>query len=153
MTTVPDQRSESEPGRWDPFRPFEDLYTQMGRLWGSAFGPGPGAGPTRTWAPCTDVSETQDGYLVEIEVPGVRQEDLDVKLTRDELTVRGELKETEREGLFHTRTRHTGQFEYRMNLPQYVKPDEITANLVNGVLTLHLPKAEAAGPRKIEISD
>jgi HSP20 family protein len=148
--TVPAQRPGSQPARWDPFRQFEDLYTQMGRLWESAFSPGAGTGGG--WAPPVDVCETQDAYIVDLDVPGVKREDLDVKLSGDEMIVTGELKETEREGLFRKRTRRTGQFEFRTNLPRYVKADEITANLADGVLTLRIPKAEAEGPRKIEIT-
>lgn len=147
--TVPAQRSGSQPARWDPFRQFEDLYTQMGRLWES-FGSSAGAGGV--WAPPVDVCETEDAYIVDLDVPGVKRDDLDVKHSGDEVIVTGELKETEREGLFRKRTRRTGQFEFRANLPRDVKPDEITANLTDGVLTLRIPKAEVASPRRIEIT-
>jgi HSP20 family protein len=150
MTAVPTQRSERQPARWDPFRQFEDLYTQMGRLWGSAFGPT--AGPGGNWAPLVDVCETEDDYIVDIDVPGVQRQDLDVKLSGNELIVTGELKATEREGLFRKRTRRTGQFEFLTSLPRHVKRDEITASLADGVLTVRIPKAEVAGPRKIEIA-
>jgi HSP20 family protein len=153
MTAAPAKRPEHQPAWWNPFRLFEDLYTQMGRVWEAAFGSGSAAGPAGGWAPCADVCETQDTYVVDIEVPGVKQQDLDVKLSGDELAVMGELKETEREGLFRKRTRRTGQFTYRLSLPRYVKFEDITANLSDGVLTLRIPKAEITGPRKIEIAD
>jgi HSP20 family protein len=151
MTAAPAQRQEHEPARWDPFRPFEDLYSQMGRMWGSTFGSGSAAGRAGGWAPCADLCETQDAYVVDIEVPGVKQHDLDVKLAGNELVVTGELKETEREGLFRTRTRRTGQFAYRLRLPRHANLEEITANLADGVLTMRVPKADVAGPRKIDI--
>jgi HSP20 family protein len=151
--TLPAQRSGRPGSRWDPLREFEDLYTQMGRLWESAFGPGPGAGTVSGWSPLADVCETQDAYVVEIEVPGVKRDDLNVELVGSELLVTGELKETEHEGLFRKRTRRTGTFEYRTSLPQDVQADEIEANLAEGVLTLRIPKAAAARPRKIEIKE
>ncbi|WP_051796044.1 Hsp20/alpha crystallin family protein [Kibdelosporangium aridum] len=68
---------------------------------------------------------------------------------RRRLTITGELKETEREGLFR---RRTGHFEYRTTLPRNVDTDKIDARLASGVLTVRIPKAEAAKPRRIEIS-
>lgn len=150
--TVPTQQSGHQPARWDPFRPLEDLYTQMGRLVGSAFGSGSGHAQGEGWSPLADVCETQDAYTVDIDVPGVKQQDLDVKLSGNELTVTGELKETEHDALFRTRTRRTGQFGYRMRLPRYVNTDKITANLADGVLKVHIPKGEIGGPRNIEIT-
>lgn len=135
--------------RWDPFREFEDVYAQLGRLWESALGT---AAASTGWAPLADVSETDDAYVVEVEVPGVRQDDLNIELVSNELVVTGELKETERQGLVRKRTRRTGQFEYRTALPNDVAPDKIEANLADGVLTIRIPKAEAAKPRQIKIS-
>lgn len=150
--TLPVQRQNRPLARWDPFREFEDLYTQMGRLWESAFGARSGDSATTTgWAPIADVCETEDAYVVEIEVPGVKREDLTVDLVSNELAVTGEVKETEREGLFRRRTRRTGRFEYRTTLPRDVDTDKVDANLADGILTVHIPKAEAAKPRKIEV--
>ncbi|NKE58381.1 Hsp20/alpha crystallin family protein [Lentzea sp. PSKA42] len=149
--TLPAQRPGRQLSRWDPFREFEDLYTQMGRLWDRTFNTDtPTAG---NWSPLADVCETGDSYVVEIDVPGVKREDISVQLTGNDLVVSGELKETEREGMFRRRTRRTGSFEYRTNLPADVRTDDIDAHLHDGVLTLRIPKAEAAQPRKIEIKD
>ncbi|HEY0450483.1 Hsp20/alpha crystallin family protein [Actinophytocola sp.] len=146
---LPAERQNRPLARWDPSREFEDLYTQMGRLWDSAFGPGSGTAPG--WTPLADVSETDDAFIVEVEVPGVRAEDLTVEVVGNELTVTGEMKETERQGLFRKRTRRVGEFEFRTSLPRDVDADNIEANLSDGVLTLRIPKAEAAKPRKIEV--
>ncbi|HEY8373935.1 MAG TPA: Hsp20/alpha crystallin family protein [Pseudonocardiaceae bacterium] len=146
--TTPARRTEGP--WWDPLREFEDLYSRMGRLWESAFG---SASPTvASWAPLADVCETQDAYLVEVDVPGVKQEDLDVELAGTELVVTGELKEVEREGVFRKRTRRTGRFEYRTTLPSDVDAERIEAQLADGVLTLRIPKAEVAKPRRIPIT-
>ncbi len=147
--TSPSRRENRPAARWDPFREFEDLYTQMGRLWESAFGTE--AGVSAGWAPLADVCETEDAYLVEIDVPGVRREDVNVELAGNELRVTGELKETERKGLFHKRTRRTGQFAFHTSLPENVRTDKIEANLADGVLTLRVPKAEPAKSRRIEV--
>lgn len=146
---LPARRPDRPATRWDPLREFEDLYTQLGRLWESALGAEPTGGTG--WAPLADVCETPDAFVVEIDVPGVKRQDLSVEVVGNELTVVGELKETEREGLFRKRTRRTGRFEFRTNLPRDVDADRIEADLAEGVLTLRLPKAEVAKPRKIEI--
>jgi HSP20 family protein len=148
--TSPTERPSRPLTRWDPFREFEDLYTQMGRLWESAFGAG-GPAATAGWAPIADLCETEDAYVAEIEVPGVRREDLTVDLSGNELTVTGVVKESEQEGVVRRRTRRSGRFEYRTTLPRDVDADQVSATLADGVLTVRVPKAEAARPRRIEI--
>jgi HSP20 family protein len=149
--TQPPPRPSGGTGRWDPLREFEDLYTQMGRLWESAFGPNT---PTASaWSPLADLSETDNAYIVEVDVPGVKREDITVDLRDDELAVTGELKETEREGLFRKRTRRTGQFDYRVTLPRNVDADNVDASLADGVLTVRIPKADVAKARRIQITE
>jgi HSP20 family molecular chaperone IbpA len=92
--------------------------------------------------PSADVTETNNAYLVEVELPGVRREDVDVDLDGNELVVTGELKERKREGLFRRRTRRVGNFEYRVRLPGDLQGDKAEASLAYGVLTVYLPKAE-----------
>jgi HSP20 family protein len=135
---------------WDPFREFEDLRGQMGRLMDSVFGRVDGE--TSAWSPLGDVSETADAYLVELDVPGVRREDIDVEMMGNELVITGELKEKERDGRFHHRTRRFGRFGYRTTLPRQVDADKIEATMDNGVLTVRIPKSESVKPRRIEIT-
>ncbi|GAB2971367.1 Hsp20 family protein [Amycolatopsis acidiphila] len=80
------------------------------------------------------------------------REDVAVDLTGNRLAVTGELKAQEREGRFHRRTRRTGKFSYRVPLPRGVDGDKVEAALENGVLTVRVPKAEPAQPRRIEIT-
>jgi HSP20 family protein len=148
--TSPTERPSRPLARWDPFREFEDLYTQMGRLWESAFGSG-GPAAAAGWAPIADLCETEDAYVAEIEVPGVKREDLAVDLTGNELTVTGEVKEAGHEGVVRRRARRSGRFEYRTTLPRDVDAEQVSAALADGVLTVRVPKVEAAKPRKIEI--
>lgn len=148
--------------RWDPFQEFANLHEQFGQLVQSVFGlpaeplfgSGPGrAGSAQVWRPLADISETDDAYLVELDVPGVKRDDITIEATGTELAIRGECKETEKAGLLRTRTRRIGQFEYRTLLPHEVNADAITANLTDGVLTVTVPKSEAVKPRRIEISE
>jgi HSP20 family protein len=106
----------------------------------------------QAWRPLADLSETDDGYLVEVEVPGVKREDISIEVAGNELTISGEFEEKEKVGWFRSRTRRTGRFEYRAVLPQDVDTDRISANLAEGVLTVTVPKAAAATRRRIEIA-
>ncbi|WP_158847848.1 Hsp20/alpha crystallin family protein [Saccharothrix deserti] len=148
--TLPAVRSSGPPGRWDPFREFEDLYREMGRWMDSVTGRLDEG--VRAWSPLADVAETDDAYLVEVELPGVKREDINIDLIGSELAITGELKEKERQGLFRSRTRRTGQFSYRVTLPHDVDADKVEANLADGVLSVRVPKSEAAKPRRIAIS-
>jgi HSP20 family protein len=147
--TLPVQRSGRQTEKRRPFRGVEDLYNEMDRLVQSVFG-GSGDG---TWIPSADVVESDDAYIVEIELPGVRREDVDVELNGNELVVTGEIKEREREGLFRRRTRRVGEFEYRVTLPGDLRTDGVEASLAFGVLTVYVPKAKSTKSSRIEVTD
>lgn len=138
-------------GRWDPFGEFEDLYQRMGQLMDRAFD-GLWQPFGQAWAPAADVTETDDAYVAEVELPGVRKDDISVELAGQELVVGGEHRESGREGRALRRGRRAGGFEYRVMLPGKADPDKITAVLADGVLTVTVPKAENAKPRRIEIT-
>ena len=146
---LPARRSPSPPERWDPFRELEDLHARMGRLMESAW-PG-GAEGGGIWSPLVDIEETDDAWLVEAELPGVKENDINVEVIDSELAISGELKERERKGILRRRTRRTGRFDYRVTLPGEADPERIEASLNEGVLTVRVPKPERARPRRIEI--
>lgn len=79
------------------------------------------------------------------------RDDITVDLAGSELAVTGELTERERRGLFRYRTRRTGRFSYRAWLPRDIEADRVEATLANGVLTVRVPKSEAARPRRIAV--
>lgn len=127
--------------RWDPFRDFDALFDQLSR-WTN----------TMVWSPLADVTETDDAYVIELDLPGVSRDDINIDLTGTELAITGEIKEREHKGLFHRRTRRTGRFAYRVTLPRDVDRDKVDASLSDGVLTVRVPKTESAKPRRITIS-
>ncbi|HTX32405.1 MAG TPA: Hsp20/alpha crystallin family protein [Solirubrobacteraceae bacterium] len=133
--------------RWDPFREFEELQQEMGRLMQSVSPQGDGG----AWVPLADIEETEDAWVVEAELPGVNRGDINVELRNSELFITGEIKERERAGVIRRRTRRKGQFEYRVMLPGPANEDQIEASLNDGVLTVRVPKADAARPRRIEV--
>ncbi|GAA1015790.1 heat-shock protein Hsp20 [Streptomyces sp. F-3] len=133
---------------WSPFRELEELRERMNTLWTHGF-----AGALEdVWSPMVDIEETDDAYLIEIDLPGVKKDDISVEIEGGELAVHGEIKEKERTGVMRSRMRRTGRFDYRTTLPRDIDTDHVQADLSNGVLTLKLPKAEEAKPRRIEIS-
>src|SRR5579875_171096 len=138
-------------GQWDPFGELEDLYQRMGRLMDSALD-GLWQPWGQAWAPAADLSETADAYIAEVELPGVRKDDISVEVTGQELTVTGEYRQAGAGGRVLRRARRAGRFEYRVTLPGQADPDKVTASLAGGVLTVTVPKAEADKPRRIEIT-
>ena len=147
---LPVRRTGATPTAWRPYRGFDDIYSEFDRLVQSLVG---GAGSDGPWLPAADVSETEGAYVVEIELPGVHREDIDVELDGNELVVTGEVKETKREGLLRRRTRRVGNFEYRVTLPGDFKADGVEASLAHGVLTVQVPKAQTTKHSKIEVSE
>jgi HSP20 family protein len=154
MAGLPARRSERAAPqavqRWEPFQELEQMQEQMQRLMQSVWSPG-GSGNGGIWIPVTDIEETEDAWVIEAEVPGVDRDDVNVELRDSELVITGEIKEKERKGILRRRTRKTGQFEYRVTLPGKTDAEHIEANLHDGVLTVRVPKAETAKPRRIEV--
>jgi HSP20 family protein len=144
------QRSASQADRWHPLREFENLYSEMDRFAQSVFGGLTGEG---AWSPAADIVETDSAYIIEVELPGVRREDVDVTLNGNELVVTGEVKERKREGLFRRRTRRVGEFEFRVTLPGHLREGDIEASLAYGVLKLYVPKSESTKSSKISVSE
>ena len=135
--------------RFEPFREFDQLQAQMGELLESALAGAPGEGAP--WIPAVDIEETDDAWIVEAEVPGVRRKDVDVEVRDSELVVSGEIVERERTGILRRRTRRTGRFEYRVVLPEQPDPEGIDATLEDGVLTVRVPKPEQTRRRRVEV--
>lgn len=149
--TKPVRRSSGALQAWDPFREMEDLHGRMDRLMQSAFPAGAGPGTVGAWAPLADIEDTEDAYLVELELPGVDKDDVTVEINDSEIDVHGEIKEKERTGVVRRRARQVGEFDYRASLPPNSDTGQVTAELANGVLTVRVPKAEKARARRIEI--
>jgi HSP20 family protein len=145
--TLPVRRRETASPAWEPWRELEDLYDRMGRLVRASFGDLGAAG----WSPGLDLEETDDAYVAELELPGVKKDDLDVEVAGNQVRVHGEVKERQRTGLLHRQTRRMGVFDYAFTVPGEVDAERIEASLADGVLTIRAPKVEAAKPRRIQI--
>ena len=102
--------------------------------------------------PLLNVWEDDESFSVEAEVPGLSMDALEVYVTDNELTIKGQRKQAEREAVtYHRRERGWGEFSRVLTFPSELDSSKVEASLDNGVLTLRLPKAESVKPRKIEI--
>jgi HSP20 family protein len=103
--------------------------------------------------PLTNLSEDKDNYYVRAELPGVKADELDIQVTANNIAISGERKiAAQEEGArYHRREREAGTFSRMIGLPGDVNTEKVQAKLVNGILTVMVPKAEAAKPRQISI--
>ena len=142
--------------RWEPYRELQTMRQMMDRLLDDDF-----LRPLNLWERggeattglALDVAEKDDAYIVKASLPGVNPEDVEVTLTDNVLTIRGETREDKdiKQESYHLRERRFGSFARSVTLPNAVNADKIEAVNENGVLTLTLPKAESVKPRKIEV--
>ena len=115
-----------------------------------------GVGGSRVWVPALDVAERGDAYVVHAELPGVSPDQVDVSFEQNILTIRGTKPasfdvSTDGEVRVFAAERVHGSFERSVRLPEFVDADRIDANFTNGLLTVTVPKAQAAQPRRITI--
>ena len=101
-----------------------------------------GGSDGEAWAPLVDIEEQDDAYVLEVEVPGVKREDVNVEQIGNELVISGEIKEQERKGIVRRKARRVGRFAYRVMLPERVDHEQIQAKLNDGVLDG--PRSEVA---------
>ena len=132
------------------------LHNEMGRIFGDLFAPHEGGTePEETaWMPTVDISETENGYEIRAELPGVSEDNVNVSVTDNILTVKGEKRqEEETEGKnYHRVERRYGSFQRSFTLPRHIETEAIKAEFKDGVLTLGIPKAEVAKPTEIPIA-
>jgi HSP20 family protein len=144
--------------RWDPFqdlRSAQDEMAQMSPMLAHALGlhAQQASGRTSAWAPALDISERKDAYLVTVELPGLKPEDLDITMEDGLLTIQGERQFTAEssEQQFHRVERRYGSFRRSITLPAHVLAEQIEASFEDGVLLILVPKAEEAKPRRIQV--
>jgi HSP20 family protein len=135
--------------RWEPFDGLNLIDNFFEDTWRR-----PQAMPAAVWYPPVDILESKDSYLIRAELPGMKQEDVNVEFNDGTLTVSGERKvEKPAEGVeIHRSERLAGKFSRSFQLPQAVAQDAIKATYRDGILEVHVPKAEEAKPRKITVN-
>ena len=140
--------------RWDPFNDMLTLREAMGQLFEDSFVAPGKFQRDQGFTPALDLSETADGYLVEVAVPGIKPEDLQITLENNVLTIKGESRQEaeDKKRNYHRVERRYGSFRRTIALPSTVKSDSIQASLDNGLLRLDIPKAEEVKPRRISVN-
>ncbi len=138
--------------RWDPFQEMLNLRRTVDRLFDNVNTDGEWGQPA-LWGLAVDMVENKDEFVVKASVPGINPDDLDISYSDDTLTIKGEIKEDKevKEDQYHLRERRHGTFMRSITLPNKIKGDAIEAAYQNGVITLHLPKAEEVKPKRISI--
>ena len=141
--------------RWDPFRDIVTLREKMNRLFEDAAST---RGEERdlvgsTWCPSCDIYETENEIVVTAELPGVKEEDIEVKIEDNTLTLRGDrkLEKEVKEENYHRIERAYGSFHRSFSLPHYVNQEKIKAESEDGILKITLPKKPELKPRNVKV--
>lgn len=143
------------PQNWNPTeeveRLLEDPYFARWPFFRVAWGRCPHEG--MMWAPALEVYEKDDNFVVKAELPGIKKDDVDVSITGDTLTIRGQKKastEVKDEDYYRCESQY-GSFSRSVTLPAVVDAKKVDASYEDGVLEIHLPKAKEVVPNKVEI--
>lgn len=145
--------------RWEPFREMRRMHDMLDRVFDEGYyGSLTGEGLTtyEGLAP-VDVYQTDEAIVVQASLPGVKPDDIDISVTGDTLTIRGEIKQEFENGngesarRYHVRERRYSRFARSLTLPSMVDAGKADAEFENGIVTLTIPKAEEAKPRQITV--
>ena len=141
------------PGLMDPYREMEDINTRFGQLIQSFFQDSASPSTANTWSalPAVDIEETDDAYVVDVDMPNVNPDDVTLEMRGEELHLSGMTHERERTGVMRRRNRPTGAFEWVVDLPGDIDPNRVEATYDSGVLTITIGKTRDAQPRRIAI--
>ncbi|MCE9644736.1 MAG: Hsp20/alpha crystallin family protein [Chloroflexi bacterium] len=139
--------------RWEPAREMMTLREAMDHLFDDAFTRPLRMNDARWSIPAVDMYQTDNEIVVKAAIPGVKADEVQINVTGEILTLKGEIKEKEevKEKAYHLREQRWGMFERSIALPTDVIADKARAEFENGVLTITLPKAEEVRPKSITI--
>ena len=139
--------------KWDPLNELGEMQSRLSSLFGRLNMHTTGDAGLADWSPLVDVSETEKEFVVRAEIPDVRKEDVKVRVEDGMLRITGErhLEKEDKGRKYHRIERCYGSFERVMSLPENCKPDEMSAEYKDGMLTLSVPKTEVAAPKAIEV--
>ena len=138
--------------RWEPVREMITLREAMDRLFNDAF-TRPVSASGVSIVPALDLYETADEVVARINLPGMKSDEVQISVTGDMLTLRGEVKPSDdkKDVTYHILERKAGIFERTVSLPSDIQAEKARADFENGVLTITMPKSEIAKPKTISI--
>lgn len=144
--------------RWEPAAELNNIQNEMNRLFNTYFDQpvtnGHGDTANHRWVPAMDLVESADHYVLRADLPGLSEEDVNIQLQDNVLTLSGERKaehESKEKGYYRLE-RALGGFSRSLTLPEGVDPDAVQAHFDRGVLEVRIPKPEQKKPRKVQIS-
>ena len=142
--------------RWDPFREFTTVQDRLNRLFRDSYGSEgrEEALTTSAFAPAVDVYEDEHNVTLKVQVPGIDEKDIDIRIENNTLTLHGERKfeKEEKEENFRRVESSYGSFTRSFTLPQTVDAEKVTADYSKGVLKINLPKKAEAKPKQIKVN-
>jgi HSP20 family protein len=141
--------------RWDPFRELAQLQDRVNRLFQETSTGSHDEGMTTTsFIPPVDIYENEQSIVLKVEVPGVEQKDLDIRIENNTITIRGERKfeKDVKEENFHRVERRYGSFQRSFTLPNTVNTENASADYDNGILKVTLQKRAEAKPKQIKVN-
>ena len=133
--------------RWNPWSDLDwntRLNHLMHSLWPTT------DGPSET-LPGASLEETDEAFVFELDLPGVSKEDITIEVSSNRVSVKGDRKEPQRDGVVRRSTRVTGTFAYEVTMPAPIEGTDVTAAMAEGVLTITAPKATADRPMRVSI--
>jgi HSP20 family protein len=139
--------------RWDPTRDLDALQTDVNRVFDAFFGDRPANGIARRWVPAIDLVETEEHFVLKVDLPGLEKDDVDIEVKDGLLTVSGERKaqHEERKDGYHRIERAYGAFSRSLTLPQGIAADQVQADFDKGVLEVRIPKPAERKPHRVQI--
>jgi HSP20 family protein len=139
--------------KWEPFGGLSSLRREMDQLFENFFERGPVRAWERALEPAVEVSDTKDNVVVKAQVPGMSKDNIQVNITDDTLTLKGEMKEEEKkeEKNYYRQEFRYGAFSRTITLPAAVQADKATAQLKDGILEISIPKSEETKVKQIPV--
>jgi len=139
--------------RWNPQQNLDSIHGQLSRFLEPFTRMADEDLVSGAWVPLVDVAETQEKIIVRAEVPGMKQEEIQIEFENGLLSIRGERKFLKEEGVTYHRVERTfGNFSRSFTLPRTIDPERIAATYRDGVLEIEVPKKEEAKPKQIRIA-
>jgi HSP20 family protein len=153
MSTAVAKKEPRSVRPWFRRGPLESIREEMEDLFSRALGEEPGLWPAERIVPSLDLAECDAAVEVRVDIPGMEAKDIEIQVNGNLLTISGERKEEREEKgkTYHRVERRVGSFSRTVTLPCPVKEDAVDAQYKNGILTVKLPKTEAAKSRKITV--
>jgi HSP20 family protein len=149
--TLPTRRRDTERGRSAGLPGLDSLTQELVRLFDERWPDLAGLTAGAMSAPIADVEETDEAYVIDVEMPGLKKDEIDIELQDQHLVITGERKEPDRVGLMRRKGRTFGRIYFEITLPETVDEEHVEARLEDGVLHVRVPKREGARRRHIDI--